>query len=584
VPSTYEVKALCKDGTVKDAEFSSALIQYNGAPAIMATARDISERKRVEQELAHYRYQLEQLVEERTHELKMANERLREEIVSHQITELALSESEERFRAIAETIPVPMLISSFPDGAILYVNEHLASMFGMTIGEGIGRNVQEFYDNLDDREAVLARVRRDGYLKDYELRVKRGDGRPMWMVLSVRPLTFQGKEALLSGFYDITRRKEMEETIRRQERYFRSMIEKAMDVIVVMNRDGTIRYETSSIKRVLGYEAGNLVGDVGLSFVHPEDARKAAQAFTRLVKGRRRTLSTEVRVRHADGGWRIAECVATNLLDDPAVEGIVVNFRDVTDRKRAQEKLQELYQQERELRERLETEMKRRVEFARALAHELKTPLTPVVISSEVLASKAEEEPIASLARNINRGAQHLNSRIDELLDIARGEIGMLELKPSPIDLIQLLRELVDDVMPLASSRGISLSSELPMTEYMVGGDRARLRQIVMNLLSNALKFTPEGGTVTLRAKREDGNVVVRVQDTGPGIAEGDQRRLFEPYQRLEEGTERTSGLGLGLALCKMLVELHGGRIWVDSRRGEGATFCFCIPVAGEAR
>ena len=255
--------------------------------------------------------------------------------------------------------------------------------------------------------------------------------------------------------------------------------------------------------------------------------------------------------------------------------------QEIIERKQAEKTLRELYEQERELYRQLEEEMERRVEFIRALAHELKTPLTPVVMSSQVLASAAKDETLLRLASNISRGASNLNSRIDELLDLARSEIGMLQLKPEQVDVLQLLQEVVEYVAPMPSSRGQSLTSKLPASLPLVWCDQGRLRQSVLNLLSNAFKFTPAGGRITLRAKQEDASLVVEVKDTGPGIAEEEQQRIFNPYHRLESDRERLSGLGLGLALCKTLVELHGGRIWVKSRAGRGSTFGFSLPLEG---
>ena len=306
---------------------------------------------------------------------------------------------------------------------------------------------------------------------------------------------------------------------------------------------------------------------------------KVMSVYNELMQKSSSSVRTEVRVQHKDGSWRIVEAIARNLLDDPIVGGIIVSYRDVTERRQAAEKLQELYRQERDLRQQIETEMKRRVEFTRALAHELKTPLTPMLISSQVLASELKEEPLLSLARNISRGASNLNSRIDELLDLAKGEIGMLQLKTEPLDALQLFREVVEYVSPVASSRGQSLITELPDSLPLVKADKVRLRQIVLNLLNNALNFTPEGGRISLRAGQKDASLVVEVEDNGPGIAEEEHQHLFEPYHRMEVAGERLSGLGLGLALCKTLVDLHGGRIWVKSRAGEGSTFSFSLPL-----
>jgi signal transduction histidine kinase len=270
---------------------------------------------------------------------------------------------------------------------------------------------------------------------------------------------------------------------------------------------------------------------------------------------------------------------ALNLLHDPIVAGVVINFRDITERKQAENKLRELYEHEKELRLQLEAEMQKRVEFTRALAHELKTPLTPMFISSQVLASELKDETLLKLARNIARGASNLNSRIDELLDLARGEVGMLQLKTELFDIRELLKEVVEYSSPVASSRSQSLVLEPPDSRLLVKADKGRVRQVLLNLLNNALKFTPEEGKIILKATKKGSQLIVEVRDTGPGISIEKQHDLFDPYYRAGENGENLSGLGLGLALCKMLVELHGGRISVKSRLGKGSTFSFTLPL-----
>jgi signal transduction histidine kinase len=254
-------------------------------------------------------------------------------------------------------------------------------------------------------------------------------------------------------------------------------------------------------------------------------------------------------------------------------------MRYAMERKRGEERLEELYERERELRQELETEVGRRADFTRALVHELKTPLTAVLASSDLLITELKEEPWLSLARNINRGASNLNSRIDELLDLARGEIGMLHPTFQSVDPAHLLQDIVTDMAPLASSHGQSLVLDLPLSLPTIRADAGRLRQVVLNLLGNAINFTSEGGKITLRTREEATTLVVEVEDTGPGIAEKEQEHLFERYYRLQTDRERLSGLGLGLALSKMLVELHGGQIWVKSQKGKGSIFGFSVPL-----
>jgi signal transduction histidine kinase len=204
--------------------------------------------------------------------------------------------------------------------------------------------------------------------------------------------------------------------------------------------------------------------------------------------------------------------------------------------------------------------------------------------SSDLLVSELKEEPWHSVAQNIQRGAINLNKRIGELLDLARGEIGMLRLNPKRVDLLRLLQHVGSEMSAVAMDNGQTLKVELPPSLPMLWADEYRVLQIVQNLVINATKFTPEGGIITLRAREQNGALVIEVQDTGRGIPEEEQRRLFRPYYRQLSDREHLSGLGLGLALCKNLVQLHGGRIWVQSEEGKGATFSFSIPISQPAQ
>ena len=253
--------------------------------------------------------------------------------------------------------------------------------------------------------------------------------------------------------------------------------------------------------------------------------------------------------------------------------------REIVEHKKAGEALRQLHMEEKELRQQVEREMYRRSEFTRGLVHELKTPLTPIVASSELLADELQEKHLRSLARNINQSASYLSKRIDELLDLAKGEIGILDLNYSLVDPLQLLHEVAEDMAPVVSNRKQSLVLDLPRSICQVSADKVRLRQVVLNLLDNACKFTPEGGKITLRGMETEASLIVEVEDTGCGISKEMRQRLFDPYQRLESDRERRSGLGLGLALCKILVDLHGGQIWEKSQKDQGSTFSFSIPL-----
>jgi two-component system aerobic respiration control sensor histidine kinase ArcB len=387
---------------------------------------------------------------------------------------------------------------------------------------------------------------------------------------------------------DVTERRRAEEALRGSEEKYRLLADNVTDLIYVLDMNMNPVYVSPSITPLLGFsvEEGMARGlTESLTPASLEVAAKAVQDVMHVEEKRpggfRGRGTLEVEMYRKDGSTLWVESSVTVLRDpDGRPVGLLGVTRDISERKRAQDELREVYQREAKVRSELEGEMKKRVEFTRALVHELKTPLTSVIASSELLASELPEGPLLRMAKNINRGANDLNNRVDELLDVARGELGMLRLNLTCVDPLRMLRGLAEDMGPVALSRHQSLILDLPRSLLLVWGDENRLRQVVLNLLSNACKFTGEGGNVTLKAKEEVDRLIVEVEDTGPGISEAEQQRLFTPYYRGEGDRKRFSGLGLGLALCKTLVELHGGQIWIRSQPGKGSTFGFSVPLA----
>jgi signal transduction histidine kinase len=203
--------------------------------------------------------------------------------------------------------------------------------------------------------------------------------------------------------------------------------------------------------------------------------------------------------------------------------------------------------------------------------------------SSELLVEELTEEPLLGLARNVHRGAENMNRRVDEMLDLARGEVGMLRVNINPVDPQRLLSEVVKYMEPQARNSGQNLEL-VPTTNLpIILADDDRVRQILLNLIGNSIKYSNFGGQIKVFARQEGQELLIEVQDTGRGMSVEDQEKLFQPYYRIE-GREHLSGLGLGLALSKKLVELQKGRIWVHSKKGEGSTFTFTLPIKTEPR
>jgi PAS domain S-box-containing protein len=357
-------------------------------------------------------------------------------------------------------------------------------------------------------------------------------------------------------------------------RIFRS----ATPIGLFIVQDGEFRFVNDIFRGIAGGKPDELIGTYSMDLVLPEDREMVRESAIKMLKGERREpYKYRIVLSGGQVRWMLEGVSSVQFRGRRAVLGQVM---DITELEQAQEKLEEAYEQERSLREQLQAEAQWRIEFTRALVHELKTPLTPVLSSSELLYSELHEEPWMSIAENIYHGAANLSNRIDELLDLAKVEIGTLKLNREALDVLPLLHGVGEDMAVVAKSAGQSLTLELPSSLPRVWADEDRLRQVLLNLLINASKFTQEGGKIILRAREQNDSLVVEVEDNGPGIPKEDQGRLFRPYHRQLSDREHLSGLGLGLALCKNIVELHDGEIWLNSEVGKGSTFSFSIPLA----
>jgi signal transduction histidine kinase len=229
----------------------------------------------------------------------------------------------------------------------------------------------------------------------------------------------------------------------------------------------------------------------------------------------------------------------------------------------------------------METREAEWLRFIDTLSHELKTPLTTIIAAAGLLAEELEptaNESQKKLIQTLIHNSNTLENRLAELLDIVKTGSGKLQLHFEPVDMKSLVLGTCMQISPLLRNKKQNIKTELPDSLPIIQGDGPRLEQVMLNLINNATKFTPEGGSITVRVRKEDSGLVIEVKDNGIGIAKDQQDKLFKPYSRLHSDRQSHPGLGLGLALARQVVELHGGKIWVDSDTGKGSTFSFSLP------
>jgi PAS domain S-box-containing protein len=403
-------------------------------------------------------------------------------------------------------------------------------------------------------------------------RLSAAGGAPRRVLLSIMDTSAVGKA-----------RTELEES----RRWFKGMTEATPDVVsvydVVADR---VVYANRETLHVLGYtpqELGAMGEGVIERIVHPEeleDVRGFYGALGRMESGSdlssRPSLVDErtYRVRHRSGAWRWvhARAVPFRMREDGRVREVLIVARDITEFKRAEAELQEASRQ--------------KDEYLAMLGHELRNPLAAVRSATELMKLRGTSDPGQRRIHEIlDRQTTHMAKLLDGLLDVSRIVRGKIQLESQRLSWVRVLQDVVTDRVDEARGKGLELRTELPPEPLWIEGDRVRLVQIVDNLLSNAINHTKAPGTITVAARRSDGDAVVEVRDTGEGIDPKLLPYIFETFRQAGQSLDRSKGgLGLGLALVKGLVELHGGRVAARSDGlGEGSVFELHLPLAAGA-
>jgi len=226
---------------------------------------------------------------------------------------------------------------------------------------------------------------------------------------------------------------------------------------------------------------------------------------------------------------------------------------------------------------------KQGTEFISATIHELKTSLTAIIAAAELLADElqqGEKSLIGKLIRSIIRNAHSIDEKLPHALEVQRLLTGNLQLNPEPVAIGQVIHNVVALFYPKALKEKQSLTLELPDSLPLVKADSQHIERILLTLVANASKFTPEGGKIKVSAWQDNNTLVVQVSDTGIGIPPAEQERIFQPYYQIKQGGGKLTGSGLGLAIAKSIVELHGGNIWLKSAVGQGSSFFFSLPLS----
>jgi PAS domain S-box-containing protein len=494
------------------------------------------------------------------------------DITEHKRALAALTESESRYRAVIES-QSEMLVRFRPDGTILFANGAYARTQGLDHDALIGRS---FWDFIPEQEqpkvrALLARLTPATPEVRIENQLETADG-IRWTLWTNRALRFDSAGAVLeaqSTGIDITDRKRAEQALSDSEQRFAWFMHHLPGLAWIKDTHGRYVYANEATAQAFNTPRDSLVGKTDFDIF---DAKTAGQFRDNDLRalGMSEGLQTVETLEHQDGAVHhsiVSKFKIPGAEDRPTLVGGVAI--DITERRRAEEALRE--------------SGRRKDEFLAVLGHELRNPLAPLRNGIELLKEWSGVEPRAErVLAMMDRQLSHLLRLVSDLLDISRIGRGKAEIKLGRIDLRAVIDAAAEQAQPLITERGHALNVQQSAIPLAVTGDFERLVQVVTNLLTNAATYTEAGGRIDLRTEVVGGEAVVRVTDTGLGIAREHLDTVFEPFSQVVGQTAQVGarGLGIGLALCREIVRMHGGRIEARSAGlGHGSEFRVSLPL-----
>jgi PAS domain S-box-containing protein len=505
----------------------------------------------------------------------------------------AVDQTEERFRRAIESSPTGLLIAD-EHGTIVTVNPAMVRLSGYSRAELIGQRVEMLVPehlharHLEERRAYTSNPTARRMAAGREVTLRRRNGELIVADIALSPKFQLDESVLVLAFVDdgtprllaekalqeseerlrnaakaVTDRERVAEARSESELRFRVMADEAPVIIWVTDVAGRILF----VNREYRVYFGDRLGADGLPIVHPDD-----EAYNRALQAAVRSQATfgaRARMRRADGEWRwIASYGTPRYSDDHEFLGLVATSQDVTEPTRIRELEQEVARQ--------------KDQFVAVLAHELRNPLAPIRTSVAIMRGAECDDPLILRCRDvIDRQAALMGRLLDDLLDVSRLSRGKLMLQRAPVLVQDVVDAAVEVSRPLLDQQRHTFTVDNPHEGLAIDGDRVRLIQVLGNLLTNAAKYTAQGGRIHLSVRCDAGHVLISVLDSGVGIAPDMLEVVFDLFAQGEHAADQPdSGLGIGLALARRLVEMHGGAIHAMSPGpGYGSEFVVRLPI-----
>jgi PAS domain S-box-containing protein len=519
-------------------------------PIVRGSARDVTERKRAEDKLL---------------------------------------ESEERFKKAFQSGPVGLAITRAASGEYIDANDAFSKITGFSREELMGQNSLKLgITTLEQRREYTRLIGEQRFIRNREMILKHKSGEARVVLGSMEVIELNHETCVLSTAIDITERKQAEAALARSERDYRTLFENTPIGLYRTSADGALLDANPTLVKMFGYKdrkflLGKYIVDL---YVNPTDDQRFKEEIEKS-----NTLSNFVaEYRRQDGTTFWTEDYIHTVRDEAGAvlfyEGSLI---DITERRQAEELIRqhadELEERVRERTTELVRANRTKDEFLANMSHELRTPLNSILGFSETLL-EGVQGPInhrqSQAVQTIHASGSHLLDLINDILDVAKIESGKFEIQPENISVNSICQSSLVFIKQLAHKKSISVEYSPSPLSPILFADPRRLKQILVNLLNNAVKFTPENGTVRLEVREDHqaGQMRFSVTDNGIGISPENLKKLFKPFAQLDSSLSRQyEGTGLGLSLVKNLVELHGGSLAVESEPEKGSVFHFSIPI-----
>lgn len=574
-----------RDGRKIPVEISTSTFYHRGKKIIQGIFRDVSGRKRVEDELKKLSEQLEKRVEERTNQYLTVNKRLEEEIAARKRTEKELSESEARYRALFEQGAVPIMLIDPVTWNILDFNDVIYKKLGYNRSEFERLTISDFMqaEAGEDIGRHLNNVLRDG-ANTFETRYIKKNGEICEFLVNSRKLKLGGKDVLQCICSDITEHKRVLEDLGR----FRAAIDSSGDFIFLIEPESMrfIDFNRAVLDK-LGYGRDELFA-MGPDGLMPEISREAFRGILKeFIESGKEADEAVSDYRCKDGGEFPVELRFSAFRQEDGQTVVIVIARDIAKRKQTEEEL-------RRAKEIADSASRAKSDFLANFSHEIRSPLQTIIGMNELLWSTPLTEEQRDYVKSSIAAGDNLIGLVNNVLDLSKIEAGEIELEEVDFDLSEEILKTVNTFTHRARKKKIGLSCNIsPEVPVLLRGDATRLRQILTNLIDNAVKFTYHGG-VTLEVGKTEAvrpvgeeercALLFSIKDTGIGIPADKRDAIFNSFVQADTSIARLhGGTGLGTAISKKLVELMGGRIWVESETGKGSIFYVILDFALQA-